>query len=166
MPRLLDEEVTASYAGLRAAIDHDDYLIELDAAQRYVLVGGIRSTGLTSSLAVAEYVRELLARRGLAADATAPNCRTRRGCRTSARRSCGRIRTTRAIAADPAYGTHRLLLRAGQRRRDPRRAGARRCRRPTSSGLRRRTRAMNGRCQGFYCGADHAASPAGDDQLA
>ena len=28
MPRLLDEEVTATYAGLRAATDHDDYLIE------------------------------------------------------------------------------------------------------------------------------------------
>lgn len=28
MPSLLTEEVTASYAGLRAAIDRDDYLIE------------------------------------------------------------------------------------------------------------------------------------------
>jgi glycerol-3-phosphate dehydrogenase len=46
MPTLFDEEVTASYAGLRAAIDSDDYLIDVDAAQRYVLVGGIRSTGL------------------------------------------------------------------------------------------------------------------------
>ena len=40
MPRLLEEEVTATYAGLRAAIDHNDYLIEIDRAQRYVLVGG------------------------------------------------------------------------------------------------------------------------------
>ena len=47
MPRLLEEEVTATYAGLRAATDHGDYLIEGDARQRYVLVGGIRSTGLT-----------------------------------------------------------------------------------------------------------------------
>ena len=31
MPRLLDEEVTATYAGLRAAIDRDDYLIDVDA---------------------------------------------------------------------------------------------------------------------------------------
>ena len=30
MPTLLDEEVTAAYAGLRAAIDGDDYLIDLD----------------------------------------------------------------------------------------------------------------------------------------
>ena len=30
MPRLLEEEVTATYAGLRAATDHGDYLIEVD----------------------------------------------------------------------------------------------------------------------------------------
>src|SRR5258705_287768 len=44
MPRLLDEEVTATYSGLRAAIDHGDYLIEADPQLRYLLVGGIRST--------------------------------------------------------------------------------------------------------------------------
>ena len=31
MPDLLDEEVTASYAGLRAATEHGDYLIDVDA---------------------------------------------------------------------------------------------------------------------------------------
>ena len=31
MPRLLEEEVTATYAGLRATIDRGDYLIEIDA---------------------------------------------------------------------------------------------------------------------------------------
>ena len=30
MPRLLEEEVTATYAGLQATIDHNDYLIEID----------------------------------------------------------------------------------------------------------------------------------------
>ena len=65
MPRLLDEEVTASYAGLRAAIDHGDYLIDADPAKRYLLVGGIRSTGLTAGLAIAEHVRGLLDAAGL-----------------------------------------------------------------------------------------------------
>ena len=49
MPSLMDEEVTATYAGLRAAIDAADYLIDLDAPQRYLLVAGIRSTGLTAA---------------------------------------------------------------------------------------------------------------------
>lgn len=65
MPALLREEITATYAGLRAATDHPDYLIEADARRRYVLVGGIRSTGLTSAMAVAEHVAGLLADAGL-----------------------------------------------------------------------------------------------------
>ena len=31
MPALLDEEVTASYAGLRAATEHGDYVVDVDA---------------------------------------------------------------------------------------------------------------------------------------
>src|SRR5258705_12964176 len=61
MPTLFDEEITATYAGLRAAINHGDYLIEVDTAQQYVLVGGVRSTGLTSGMAIAEHLMELLA---------------------------------------------------------------------------------------------------------
>ena len=74
MPRLLEEEVTATYSGLRAAIDHGDYLIAPDPRQHYVLVGGIRSTGLTSGMAVAEYVRDQLESVGLnlVAKAAAP----------------------------------------------------------------------------------------------
>lgn len=86
MPRLLDEEVTATYSGLRAAIDHGDYLIQADPAQHYLLVGGIRSTGLTAGMAVAEYVRDQLAEAGLVMTpkAALPDPH---GCRTSARRS-------------------------------------------------------------------------------
>ena len=65
MPALLDEEVTAGYAGLRAATEHGDYLVDVDAAQRYLLLGGIRSTGLTASMAIAEHVVELLANVGV-----------------------------------------------------------------------------------------------------
>ena len=59
-PALVDEEVTAVYAGLRAATEHRDYQIRIHADQRYVTVGGIRSTGLTSSMAVADHVAGLL----------------------------------------------------------------------------------------------------------
>ena len=64
MPALLEEEVTATYAGLRAAIEHVDYLVDIDADQRYLLLGGIRSTGLTASMAIAEHVTVLLAEAG------------------------------------------------------------------------------------------------------
>ena len=55
----MTEEVTASYAGLRALVAGGDYLIEIDPEQRYLLVGGIRSTGLTSGMAVARYVTDV-----------------------------------------------------------------------------------------------------------
>ncbi len=65
LPALLDEEVTAVYAGLRAATGQEDYRIAAHPALRYVTVGGIRSTGLSASLAIAEHVLGLLADCGL-----------------------------------------------------------------------------------------------------
>ena len=65
IPALMEEEVTATYAGLRAATEHSDYQIYLHANQRYVCVGGIRSTGVSASMGIAEYVRELLISAGL-----------------------------------------------------------------------------------------------------
>jgi len=63
-PRLLDEEVTATYAGLRAASEHRDYQISVHPDQHYACAGGIRSTGLTASLAIAEYVVDQMAEAG------------------------------------------------------------------------------------------------------
>ena len=151
MPRLLSEEVTATYSGLRAAIDHGDYLIETDAAQRYLLVGGIRSTGLTAGMAIAEYVRgrlqdagvELVAEPELPAPPRMPNLGEAftRPYQDDAR-----------IAEDPEYGTVVCFcerVTAGELR------DACRSTIPPAGldGLRRRTRVMNGRCQGFFCGA-------------
>ncbi len=62
-PALLDEEITAIYAGLRAASEHSDYQIKLHTvgnSPNYLTVGGIRSTGLTASMAIANYVKQLL----------------------------------------------------------------------------------------------------------
>ncbi|KKE98400.1 ferredoxin [Mycolicibacterium obuense] len=154
MPALFDEEVTATYAGLRAASNHDDYVIDLDAAARYVLVGGIRSTGLTSGMAVAEYVTELLSEAGVDVaerDDLPPPPRMP---------NIGEIgvrpyQDEQRITADPDYG--RLVcfcerVSVGEIR------DAFDSPIPPADldGLRRRTRVMNGRCQGFYCGAHTA----------
>ena len=67
-PALLDEEITAIYAGLRAASEHSDYQIKahkVNNVGNYVTVGGIRSTGLTASMAIANYVKQLLIAAGL-----------------------------------------------------------------------------------------------------
>src|SRR5215204_397089 len=65
MPDLLEHEVTAVYAGLRAATEHVDYQLSVHAPEGYACVGGIRSTGLSASMAIAEHVRDELAEAGL-----------------------------------------------------------------------------------------------------
>ncbi len=151
LPRLLDEEVTSVFAGLRAATEHRDFQIRAYPEERYLCVGGIRSTGLTASMAIAEHVVELLGSAGEdvvrlddASGATRfpplGECQVRP------------YRDAALIATDPEYGRivcHCELVSAGELRDafespvPPRSTG----------GIRRRTRAMNGRCQGFYCAA-------------
>ncbi|WP_448331505.1 FAD-dependent oxidoreductase [Streptomyces sp. DSM 41534] len=155
MPSLLTEEVTASYAGLRASIDHPDYLIEATPEQRYLLVGGIRSTGLTAGIAIAEHVRGLLEKAGM-------QLRTRTGLPDPPRMpNIGEAGTrpyqdADLIAQDPAYGT---IVCFCERVTEGEIRDACHAPLPARSleGLRRRTRAMNGRCQGFFCGAAIAA---------
>jgi glycerol-3-phosphate dehydrogenase len=60
MPELLGYEVTATYTGLRAATEHADYQLTVDDTEGYICTGGVRSTGLTSALALAEWVRDEL----------------------------------------------------------------------------------------------------------
>ena len=159
MPSLMDEEVTATYAGLRAAIDAGDYLIDLDAEQRYLLVAGIRSTGLTAAMAIAEHVTGMLTDAGLD---LAPRDDLPEPPRMPQLGEAGvrPYQDAERIADDPSYG-HIVCfcerVTAGEIR------DACRSTIPPADldGLRRRTRALNGRCQGFYCGARVRALLAG-----
>jgi glycerol-3-phosphate dehydrogenase len=154
LPGLDREEVTATYAGLRAATEHADY--QLGAYGRYVRVAGIRSTGLTASLGIAEHVAGLLGEAGLPLK---PRACVGQGEGTEPPRmpflgegGTRPYQDAARIAADPAYGEiacHCEQVTRGEIRdalaSDLPPAGL--------DGLRRRTRAMNGRCQAFYCGA-------------
>ncbi|WP_423834341.1 FAD-dependent oxidoreductase [Streptomyces manipurensis] len=150
LPALLEEEVTAVYAGLRAATEHEDYAIRSHPAQRYVAVGGIRSTGLTASLAIAAHVVELLAEGGL----PVAGARELEPVRMP---NLGEAfprpyRDARLIAADPEYG--RIVCHCERVTRGEIRDALAGTIPPASpDGLRRRTRARAGRCQGFHCGA-------------
>lgn len=155
MPRLLDEEVTATYAGLRAATDHGDYLVEVDTTQRYALIGGIRSTGLTSGMAVAEHL-DLLLRAADSLPAAKTNIPEPPRMPNIGEAFTRPYQDPVRIAADPAYGTVVCFcerVTAGEIR------DAYTSLIPPAGldGLRRRTRAMNGRCQGFFCGAQIGA---------
>ena len=152
LPALADHEVTAVYAGLRAATEHGDYQIRSHPEQRYLTVGGIRSTGLTASLAIAEHVLGLLVDLGL--DALDPERAAAPG-RPPAMPMLGEAflrphADAAAIAGDPEYGRvlcHCERVTAGELR-DAVVAPV-----PATDldGLRRRTRAGTGRCQQFFC---------------
>jgi glycerol-3-phosphate dehydrogenase len=154
MPTLLEHEVTAVYAGLRAATEHVDYQVTVHAQEGYACVGGIRSTGLSASMAIAEHVRGELGAAGLRLEPRAegpPEFRMPNIGEAGPRP----YQRAELIAGDPDYG--RIVcfcerVSAGEIR-DALSATV-----PAADldGLRRRTRAHMGRCQGFYCGAELA----------
>jgi glycerol-3-phosphate dehydrogenase len=151
LPTLLEEEVTAMYAGLRAATEHGDYQINADALQRYVCVGGIRSTGLTAAMAIAEYVADLLAQIGLSLGVPTASDPPRMP--NIGEAFARPYQQAAVIGTDPAYGE--LVCHCERVTRGEIRDALRSTIPPSNlGGLRRRTRAMMGRCQGFYCGAE------------
>jgi glycerol-3-phosphate dehydrogenase len=160
LPGLADEEVTATYAGLRAATEHADYQVYADAGRRYACAGGIRSTGLSASLGIAEHVAGLLDEAGLRlmprpGPAPVPPAMPYIG-----EAGPRPYQDAALIAADPAYGEivcHCERVSRGEIRD----ALASPVPPADLGGLRRRTRAGNGRCQGFYCGAAVARLIAG-----
>ncbi len=163
VPALLDEEVTATYAGLRAATEHRDYQIRVDGGLRYACAAGIRSTGLSASLGIAEYLVDQMGGAGLPlterANVAGPPVMPYIGqAGTRPYQDAGRI------AADPDYG--RIVCHCERvTRGEIRDALASTLPPADTDGLRRRTRVLNGRCQGFYCAATVArlmAAGAGD----
>ena len=152
MPALVCEEVTASYAGLRASTEHSDFVVDIDASQRYLLLGGIRSTGLTASMALAEHSRDLLAESGLElrARTSLPDPPLMPNIGEAFPRPYQR---PELIASDPEYG-HIVCFCERVSRGEIRDALASPIPPCDLDGLRRRTRALMGRCQGFFCGAE------------
>jgi glycerol-3-phosphate dehydrogenase len=148
VPRLLDFDVTAVYAGLRAATEHGDFQIAFEDG--YACVGGIRSTGLSASMAIAEHVREGLE---LTAAPRAPRPAPRMpNIGEAAPRPFQR---GELIGSDPDYG--RVVCFCERvTRGEIRDAFASPVPPADLDGLRRRTRAHMGRCQGFFCGAQLA----------
>jgi len=153
LPSLLDEEVTAVYAGLRAATEHDDYQIHSSPKERYITVGGIRSTGLTASMAIAEYVVGLLAEAaGPDLDLTVAGNPDPVSMPNLGEAFPRPYQRADLIATDSAYGS--IICHCERVTRGEIRDALISTVPPGSlDGLRRRTRARGGRCQGFYCGA-------------
>jgi glycerol-3-phosphate dehydrogenase len=147
LPALRDMPVTATYAGLRPASEEKAYRVHFAPERRYLRLGGIRSTGLTAALGLATHAAERLGEIGVGGAPLAdplwpqvPNLAEHR---------------PRAWQG-PEGGDivcHCELVTRGEIRRALEGPLAAR----DLAGLKRRTRVMLGRCQGFYCSAAVAA---------
>ena len=154
VPALVKQEVTSTYAGLRAATEFGDYQIISYPEERYVCVGGIRSTGLTASMAIAEYTVQCLMQAGL-------NLTFKSDFRSIKMPNIGEAfqrpyQSDEMIQVNPDYGRivcHCEFVTRGEI------LDATKSVIPAhnSDSLRRRTRALLGRCQGFFCSAEIAA---------
>jgi glycerol-3-phosphate dehydrogenase len=145
-PGISEADCIAEFAGLRAVADGEDFVIERSSVRGFVNVIGIQSPGLTAAPAIAEDVRALLEAEGLlleSDDTFVPWLE-------APIRFAALSREERSIVArgDPRYAriacrceivTEGEVLAAIAR-------GAR-----TMDGVKFRTRAGMGRCQGGFC---------------
>ncbi len=144
VPALAGQTVNATYAGLRPATEHRDYVLKSDDAARWITVGGIRSTGLSAALGLGEWAAEQGGRmigdeRSAPADddldwPTVPNLSE-----YAARPYQHEGRSRMACHCEWVTEAEVEAAMTG-----PLPAG-------TLGGLKRRTRVMMGRCQGFGC---------------
>lgn len=141
LPRLKHVPVTTAYAGLRPASQFKDYQIEALHNRGWITVAGIRSTGLSGALGIAQHVGELYVEHfarhtpvpaplpvrvpNLAEDLPRP---WRQAGRSEIVCHCEGVTKAEIEAAlSGALPAHSM------------------------AGLKRRTRCMMGRCQSFYC---------------
>ena len=150
VPCLTTREVITSFAGLRAHCDKDDFIIEPSKKnERFFNVAGIESPGLSAAPAIAQYVASELAK-ALGAEEKA-DFKPEREAPVRFRHMSNEERKA-LIAKNPSYG--RIICRCEtitegeilDAIRAP--AGAR-----DVDGVKRRTRAGMGRCQGGFCGS-------------
>jgi len=64
-PAISPRDTITEFAGLRAVSDTNDFIIGPTAVSGFINVAGIQSPGLTASPAIAEHVRDLLVEQGL-----------------------------------------------------------------------------------------------------
>ncbi|MCG8594000.1 MAG: NAD(P)/FAD-dependent oxidoreductase [Kiloniellales bacterium] len=151
VPTIADCEVTAIYAGIRPATDKKEYRIIAEPERRYVNLGGIRSTGLTGALGLAEHLvlehGEAIGVGGYArAPVASPSPVSLQHLSDYHERDWSRPGNGGIICH--CEKVTRREIEAALTGPIPARSFA---------GLKRRTRVCMGRCQGFYCLAAVAA---------
>jgi len=148
LPDLARHEITATYCGIRPGTERPEYRIIPRVAERWITVGGIRSTGLSGSLGIAEHVA------GIVLGELAPAAR---------KTTITAVRVPSLAAASPRPWMRPELDDVAYReivchcesitRGEIRDALAAPLPPRSLRALKRRTRVLFGRCQGFHCGA-------------
>ena len=144
LPALARYSITATYAGIRPATEFSDYCIRAVPGKNYLSVGGIRSTGLSAALGIARYVHRQYMQLG-----TPTHCAPA-GREIVWPRAPSLAEHRPRDWQSPGNGgivCHCELVTTREIQR------ALRGKLPAASlgGLKRRTRATLGACQGFYC---------------
>ena len=136
-----------SFCGLRAVGSTGDFVINMPKA-RFVNVAGIESPGLSSAPAIGEYVVELLQNAGARLEPNNSYQPTRPA--AHAFREASIEEKNAIIRRDPAYG--RVICRCETVTEGEILAAIRQNPKPRDlDGVKRRTRAQMGRCQGGFC---------------
>lgn len=144
LPELKHHEISATFAGLRPASDEPQYRVAINDDKNWITVGGIRSTGLTAALGLAKHIYGLNDKKyqksSIESKIVVPNIS-----QFSTRDH--QVAGYEKIVCHCELVTDREIKQAlgGELP-----AG-------TIGGLKRRTRAMMGRCQGFNCMASVAS---------
>lgn len=146
IPQLANCEVTTAYAGLRPATEFQDYQIRHFQDRNYISVGGIRSTGLSSSLGIASYVSELIACDSLQGSKIKNPVIPSPDRLSEYHQRDWQTADNGGIVCHCELVTRREIENVLQGPMAP----------ATLQGLKRRTRVCMGRCQGFYCMAEVA----------
>ncbi len=149
IPGLRLEDTITQFVGVRATRTPEGYDIRIsEKAKGYVGITGIRSTGLTASLAIAKYTVHQMHDAGLELERKVGFIRTRKGIVRFADKSDEE--KDALIKQDPLYG--KIICRCEQVTESE---ILQAIRRPVGAqsldGLKRRVRAGMGRCQSGFC---------------
>jgi glycerol-3-phosphate dehydrogenase len=150
VPNINVKDSITQYSGLRPNRNPEGLHADMyDDLEGYVNLSGIRSTGLTLSIAIGKYVVEMMKEHGLSVEFKENFIKTRKGIVKFS--ELGPEERERMIAENPLYGnvicrcetvTEGEIVAAIRRP-----LGAR-----SIDAIKRRVRAGMGRCQGGFCG--------------
>ncbi len=150
LPQLPIREAITQFSGIRAAADCGDFVIRNSTtAAGLIHAAGIQSPGLTAAPAIAEFVVEILKQNGLLL--TAKSAFDPHNPPTVVFKELSLAEKQAVVAQNPLYG--RVICRCETITEGEIVAAIQQpCGAKTVDGVKRRTRAGMGRCQGGFCG--------------